>query len=574
MAIKIEVNNRNIEAEKGETILSALTKAGIRIPTLCNMKDLSPTGACRMCVVEVEGKQSLVPGCSFPVEEDMRIKTHSPRVIRARKSLVELLLSNHPDDCLYCERNGNCELQYLAEELNIRERRIPGIKNSFKLDKSSAGIIREPSKCILCGRCVRVCEEIQCVAAIDFLQRGSQTHIGTSFNKDLNFSSCIQCGQCLMACPTAALIEKVHFPELEMQLHDPSKKVIVQFSPISAYTIAEAFDLKQGKEIPAIIHAALKRIGFETIYDNSFGNDLQVMEMARELIKRINETKALPMISSCCPSWVKYAEQFRPEILPLLSSCKSSQQIIGSLMRTYFNDVTKEDNRQLYSVSIMPCLSRKYESQRAEMTHNGIADIDNVLTTRELIRLIRQNGINMHQLQPEAPEPKVSISSSVANLMGISGGLTESIIRTLYFLISGEELKELSIIKVRGNKDRKELKLTIGNFEYGFVVLNGLRGIHALLNELADGRKDIHFIEVMACKGGCIAGGGQPIHKTENDIKLKSKTFYELDERASVRAAHKNQKVNEIYATYLGEPLGEKCKSLLHTGFSRKEVLL
>lgn len=574
MVINIEVNNRNIEAEKGETILSALTKAGIGIPTLCSMKELSPTGACRMCVVEVEGKPKLVPGCSYPVEEKMKIKTHSARVIRARKSLVELLLSNHPDDCLYCERNGNCELQSLAEELNVRERRIPGIKNSYKLDKSSSGIVREPAKCILCGRCVRVCEEIQCVASVDFLYRGSHTHIGTAFNNDLNFSSCIQCGQCLLVCPTAALTERVQFPDLENHLHDPTKKVVVQFSPITAFTVAEAFGLKPNKETPAIIHEALKKIGFDSIYDSSFGNDVQVFEMAHELFSNLKQNKNLPLISSCCPSWVKYAEQFRPEIIPNLSTCKSQQQIMGSLMKTYLNDSDSEDTRQIYSVSIMPCLSRKYESQRTELTHKGVADIDTVITSRELIRLIRLNGINMHYLQPAAPDPKVSVTSTLALLMGNSGGLTEAIIRSLYFLLTGEELKEYSIIKVRGNKERKEFKMKIGEMEYGFAVINGLTGIHTLLNEIANGRKDIHFIEVVACRGGCVAGGGQPIHKPGNEAKLKNKYLYELDERATIRAAHKNPKVNELYSNFLGEPLGEKCTSLLHTGFSKKEVLL
>jgi iron-only hydrogenase group A len=574
MVVEIEVNNLSIEAAKGESILSALTKAGIRIPTLCSMKDLSPTGACRMCVVEIEGKQGLIPACSFPVEEKMRIKTHSPRVIRARKGLVELLLSNHPDDCLYCERNGNCELQSLAEELNVRERRIPGNRNSYKLDKSSAGIVREPSKCILCGRCVRVCEELQCVATVDFLQRGSHTHIGTAFNKDLNFSSCIQCGQCLMVCPTAALTERVQFPELENHLHDPGKKVIVQYSPVTAVTIAEAFGLKSGKDTPSIIHAALRKIGFDSIYDGSFGNDVQVMEMANELITRVKENKQLPLISSCCPSWVKFAEQFRPEILPLLSSCKSSQQIMGSLMKTYFNDSNEEDVRQQFSVSITPCLSRKFESQRAEMTQKGVADIDAVITSRELIRLIRINGINMQDLQPEGPNTQVSLTSSAGTLMGNSGGLTESLIRSFHFLLKGEELTEYSIFKLRGNKDRKEFQLKIGNSEYGFAVINGLTGVHALLNEIAKGKNDIHFIEVMACKGGCIAGGGQPIHKPEYELKFRSKTLFELDERAAIRAAHKNPKVNELYSNFLGESMGERCTSLLHTGFLKKEVLL
>jgi iron-only hydrogenase group A len=574
MVFNIEVNNRAVQAEQGESILSALTRAGIHVPTLCSMKDLSPTGACRMCIVEVQGKSSLVPSCSFIVEDKMQIKTHSPRVVRARKTLIELLLSNHPDDCLYCERSGNCELQNLAAELNVRERRIPGIKNFYKIDKSSAGIVREPAKCILCGRCVRVCEELQSVAAVDFLERGSQTHIGTAFNKDLNFSSCIQCGQCLMVCPTAALTEKVQFPDLEVHLHNPGKKVLVQYSPVTAFTVAEAFGLKTGKETTGLIHAALKKIGFDLVYDSSFGNDVQVVEMANELIHRVEADKLLPLISSCCPSWVKYAEQFRPEILPNLSTCKSAQQIMGSLMKTFLSACDGDDARQPYSVSVMPCLSKKYESQRAEMTNMGLSDIDTVITTRELIRLIRLNGINMENIQPETPDEKLSAASSIGTLMGASGGLTEAIIRSLHFLTTGTELKEYSIQKLRGNKERRELKLKIADEEYGFAVVNGLSGIHSLLNEIANGRSDIHFIEVMACRGGCVYGGGQPITNPQNENKSRIKSLYEMDERAAIRTAHKNPGLKELYANFPGEPLVNKSLSLLHTGFSKKDVLL
>lgn len=574
MIFDIEVNHRIIQAEKGETILSALNRAGVTVPTLCSMKDLSPTGACRMCVVEVEGKPGLVPSCSYPVEEWMHIRTHSPRVIRARKLLVELLLSNHPDDCLYCERNGNCELQSMAEELQVRERRIPGARMHYKLDKSSPGIVREPSKCILCGRCVRVCEEQQAVSSIDFLHRGSQTIVGTAFNKDLNFSSCIQCGQCIVACPTAALTEKVQFPDLEQYLHDPSRKVVVQYSPVVASAIAGEFGIKNGKQVQGITEAVLRKLGFVHVFDSSFGTDLQIVELAHELSLRLKEDKDLPMFSSCCPSWVKFAEQFYPEFLSLLSTSKSGQQITGSLIKSYLAEMTQVSPSSLFSVSIMPCISRKFESQRADMTQKGVSDIDMVLTTRELIRMIRLYGLNMQQIEPEKPEEMLSVSSSAGKITGASGGLTEALIRTLHFIETGKELRDFNALRLRGNKDKKEIRLKIGEREVGFVVLNGLGGVRSLLEEIHSGRKDIHFVEVMACKGGCIAGGGQPIGSHENDIKMRMKSIFEADERETLRASHKNPRLNELFNSWLGEPYGEKCRKLLHTSFSKRDVML
>src|SRR5512133_1139670 len=354
MVFSIEVNNREITARKGETILSALQRSGIRVPTICSMKDFSPTGACRMCVVEVEGKNNLVPSCSYPVEEWMKIYTHSPRVIKARKTIVELLLSDHPDDCLYCERNGNCELQRLAEELSIRERRIPGSKTKYKLDKSSPSIIREPSKCILCGRCVRVCEEIQGISTLDFAHRGSNTSIATAFGKDLNFSSCIHCGQCVVICPTGALIERVEFPELEQQLHDPKKVVVVQYSPSVPVTLSEEFELKTGKDWPGILNALLRKIGFDLVLETAFGSDLNIMEVTGELITKIRNKETMPVLSSCCPGWVKHLEQSKPELIPLLSTTKSPQQLMGSLIKTRLSELNGWKPENIFSVAIMP----------------------------------------------------------------------------------------------------------------------------------------------------------------------------------------------------------------------------
>ena len=382
MIVNIEVNNKIIKAKKGETIRSALMAHGINIPSLCAMKDFTPTGACRMCVVEVEGKDGLVTSCSHPVEEWMKISTHSPRVVRARKSIVELLLSNHPDDCLYCIRNGSCELQDLAEELNVRERRIIGKKNKYRLDHSSPAIVRDPAKCILCGRCVRVCSEVQSVHAIEFINRGNKTFIGTSYNKDLNFSSCILCGQCIMVCPTAALYEKDNLAELEEALNNPARKVIAQIDPSVSVTIAEEFGIKPGKDIHGLVVAALRKIGFDLIFDTAFGADLSVIEMTKELIHNKDIDKKTPVFAGLCPGWVKYVEQFWPDYNVKLSPLKSPQQLLGSIIKNHYADISGIPSETIYSVAISPCTARKFEAQREDMTSKGISDIDNVLTTR------------------------------------------------------------------------------------------------------------------------------------------------------------------------------------------------
>jgi len=574
MVFTIEVNNREIQARKGETILSALQRAGFHVPTICSMKDFTPTGACRMCVVEIEGRPNLVPSCSFPVEEWMKIHTHSPRVIRARKTIVELLLSNHPDDCLYCERNGNCELQKLAEELNIRERRIPGSRTMLKLDKSSATIIREPSKCILCGRCVRICEEVQNISTFDFVNRGSNTQINTAFCKDLNFSNCIHCGQCLMVCPTGALIEKVQFPELEASLYDPAKKVVVQYAPSIPVTLMEALDIRPGKDWNGILQTALRKIGFDRVIEMSFGADLATMEETDELVDRIESGKLLPMFSSSCPGWVKYMEQAYPEMLPYLSTCKSPQQMTGTLIKTFLCEKEGWQPDQVYSVSIMPCTARKYESQREELTKKGVSDIDLVITTRELMRLIGIHGIDLTTIESEYQNTPMKGFTSAGKLVSVTGGTLESVIRTFYFKMTGKDLREYKISKIRNLKERREFKLRIGNKEYGFAVLNGMTGVRDLLKEIQAGRSDLHFIEVMACQGGCIAGGGQPIRNSSSHLKNRIRFIYEQDDKEMLKFAHRNPYVAELYQNYLGGPLGVKCKELLHTRYSKKEVLL
>ena len=574
MSITIVVNNKKLEAQNGETILTILRRNGMNVPTLCHMKDMFPTGACRMCVVEVEGRRNLVTACSEPVYEGMVVTTHSPRVLNARKTIVELLLSNHPDDCLYCVRNGNCELQDLSSELNIRERRISGVKNYLKPDVSSPSIVRDASKCILCGRCVRVCEEIEAVSAIDFVGRGSKTVINTAFSKGLNLSSCINCGQCIMVCPTAALYEKSHFSEIQAALSNPDKTVVVQYAPSVTVSLAEEFGLEPGKDIIGLINAALRKIGFNAIFDTSFTADLTIMEEATELVERITNKGTLPMLTSCCPGWVKYVEEFYPELLPHVSSCKSPQQMMGAIIKSFYAQQMKLKPEDIYSVSIMPCTAKKFEQQREEMTRKGINDVDAVLTTREFARLIRLYHIDLTSLEPEMADNPLGIRSSAGKIFGSSGGVMEAAIRTAYYFITGEEMQNFKVPAVRGLEGRKEAKLDIKGMEVGVAVVSGLKNAALLLEEIKNGRNDIHFIEIMACPGGCINGGGQLIGSDEERVKARMRTLYDIDEKDSIKVSHRNPYIIELYEKFLGKPNSHKAHELLHTHYQKRNVLL
>jgi iron-only hydrogenase group A len=574
MVIDIDVNGKKITANKGETILETLNNNGIKVPTLCRMDGFSPTGACRMCVVEVEGKSDLIPSCSYPVDEAMKIKTHSPRVIRARKMLVELLLSNHPDDCLYCIRNGNCELQDLAVELNVRERRISGDKSKLNSDHSSPGIIRDPAKCILCGRCVRVCEEILDVSTFDFMKRGNKTAISTSMNKDLNFSSCINCGQCIMTCPTAALHEKTNFDIVQDMINNSEMTVVAQFSPTVAVSLSEELGLRTSKDISGILVAALKRIGFNKVFDTSFGSDLAIYEQSAELADRINNDENLPMFSSCCPGWIKHMEQTHPDMIDNVSTTKSPQQIMGALINSFFAEKENIAPSKIFSVSIMPCTAKKFEAQREEMTHKGVSDIDVVLTTRELVKLIHLYGIDIQSLEEETADDPFNIRTSAGKLPSVSGGLTEGIARTLAFHLTGKELTNLKIVKLRGNKGRREAYVKIGRQQIGFAVVSGLKNANELIKEIRDGKSDVKFVEVMACPGGCINGGGQVFTNDFKALKNRSKIIYDIDDKEALNVAHKNSALLDLYNDYLDEPLNEKCIKFLHTKYTQRDVLL
>jgi NADH-quinone oxidoreductase subunit G/NADP-reducing hydrogenase subunit HndD len=539
MNFPIEVNNKTIVARRGETILEALDRNGIKVPTLCHMQGLYPTGSCRMCVVEVEGKPNLITACSYPVEEWMKIRTHSPRVVNARKTNVELLLSNHPDDCLYCERNGNCELQSFAEQLNVR-----------------------------------TCEEIIGAATLGFIGRGNTTIIGPAFNKQLNLSSCITCGQCIMACPTGALHEKRHSSDLQNALHNKDIHVVMQYSPTIAVSLAEEFGLKAGKEINGLLNAALRKTGFDKVFDSTFGADIYIMELAAELEQRLKNNLPFPLFSSDCPAWIKYVEQWHPELIPQVTTCKSPQQMLGAIISEYYTKTYHINIDNLYTVSAMPCTAKKFEAQREQMTHKGISDVDAVLTTRELAQFIRLNGIDIHQGEPELADFPFHIRSSAGKLFSVSGGVTEALIRTLHFRLTGKELQQIRISELRSNKDYKEVKLKIGEFKLGFAAVSTVKQAAVLIEEIRNGRNDLHFIEVMACPGGCVNGGGQPIVDDQSALKARIKAVYDLDEKEPIRVAHKNPAVIELYKEFLGEPLGELSMKLLHTSYKKRDVSL
>ncbi|MBI3118285.1 MAG: (2Fe-2S)-binding protein, partial [Candidatus Hydrogenedentes bacterium] len=423
---KIEVNGRQVEAKSGEMLLYTLRRAGIHVPTLCHLENLFPSGACRLCVVEVEGRPNLVPSCACPVAKDMKVRTHSRRVTQARKTIIELLLANHPDDCLYCIRNSNCSLREMSAELGVRERRLRGAQRHVREDTASPSIEREQSKCILCGKCVRVCEEIQSVAAIDFVGRGSQTRIATAFDQGMNVSSCVFCGQCIAVCPTGALREQSHIKEVMHALANPRIKTVIQHAPSVSVTLGEEFGLKPGADVAGVMTAALKWLGFDYVFDTGYGADLTVMEEATELIHRIQNGGPLPLLTSCCPGWVKFVEQSHADFLPNVSSCRSPQQMLGSIVKTYFAEREGIAPRDIFSVSIMPCTAKKFEAARPELMRDGLPNVDAVLTTRELARMIRLHHLDLNALAPEHGDTPFGDRSTAAKLFGATGGVMEA----------------------------------------------------------------------------------------------------------------------------------------------------
>jgi iron-only hydrogenase group A len=570
--IEIQVDGRALEAKEGETILSALKREGIHVPTLCHMEGLLPSGACRMCVVEMEGAPNFVPACSYPVANGMKIQTRSPKVLDARRTIVELLLSNHPDDCLYCVRNGKCDLQRLSQTMGIRQRRYAGKRIEREKDVSGP-IVRDPDKCILCGRCVRICEEIQAVGAIDFVNRGCKAYIGTAFDQGMNVSSCINCGQCIVGCPTGALAEHSYLDDIIAALADPEKLVVVQHAPAVSVSLAEEFGVEPGQDFDGKMVAALRRVGFQRVFDTSFSADLTIMEEASELVHRISTGGTLPMFTSCSPGWIKFVEQFYPDFIPNLSTCKSPQQMLGAIIKSYYAQRESVEPAKIVSVSVMPCTAKKFECSRPEMGSEHIPDVDYVMTTRELAQLLRVFGVDLPSMTPQAADTPFGERSTAGKIFGASGGVMEAAIRTAHYMLTGQELAKPEIQPLRGMKGAKEIRTVIGGLEVGAAVVSGLGNARKLLDQIRAGRKDLQFIEVMTCPGGCINGGGQPIGADLNAARARMQALYKIDQSEKLRLSHKNPYVAKLYEQFLGKPLGEKSHHLLHTQYNSRDVL-
>lgn len=568
--VTLTINDEEVTVPEGTSIMDAAKEAHIDIPHLCYLEGLEPYGACRVCVVEVDGERRLIPSCMREVSEGMVVHTHSGRVRRARRMLVELLLTNHPTDCFTCERNQICELLKLSHELGVEVVRSDVEKPSYELDETGPSIIRDPNKCILCGRCIRVCHDVQTVSVIGFVNRGPDTMVATVLDEGLGNVECTNCGQCIHACPVGAIKEKSCVDEVWAAIDDPEKHVVVQEAPAIRAALGEEFGLAPGTLVSGKMHAALKRLGFDAVFDTNFTADLTIMEEGSELVKRIKGGGVLPQITSCSPGWIKFAEHFYPDLLDHISTCKSPQQMFGSLAKTYYAEKADMDPKKIVSVSVMPCTAKKFEASRPEMTDSGYQDVDYVLTTRELARMIKEAGIDFASLPDEEAEPLMGMYTGAGTIFGATGGVMEAALRTAYKLVTGKELENLDITPVRGMAGIKEATVDVDGLEVKVAVAHGLGNARKLLDPVRVGKSPYHFIEIMACPGGCVGGGGQPI---SFDMALRStrgQTLYNEDAKLPYRKSYENPSIKRLYEEYLEEPLGEKSHHLLHTRYKRR----
>lgn len=573
--IKLNIDNKEVEATIGSTILEAARAAGIKIPTLCAWPEIHHTpGACRVCMTEVEGQRSLIAACVFPVSEGMVVRTNSEKVRQARKMVVELLLANHPQECNYCVRNGSCELQKVAEFVGLKEVRFPYTEfpKEGMIDRSSPSIVRDGRKCIECHRCVAVCENIQTVSVLTPAYRGSNVKVVPAMDMPLIESNCVTCGQCILVCPVGALYEKDDVDLVWKALQDPTKHVIVQEAPAIRAALGEEFDMPPGSLVTGKMIAALRRLGFDKVFDTNFTADLTIIEEGNELLKRVKEGGKLPMITSCSPGWIKFCEHFYPDLLDHLSTCKSPQQMFGALAKTYYAETAGIDPKNIVSVAIMPCTAKKFEAQRPEMASSGYRDVDYVLTTRELARMIKEAGIDFENLADEDYDAPMGEYTGAGTIFGATGGVMEAALRTVYAVVTGENLPSLDITPVRGLEGVKEAAVKVGPLgEVKIAVAHGLGNARKLMDKIREGKADYAFIEVMCCPGGCVSGGGEPI-PTNNDIRVKRSAALYKDDGAvqKKRQSHENEAVKKLYEKFLKEPLGHKSHKLLHTHYTKR----
>ena len=574
--VNLTIDNQKVTVPKGTTILNAAKKAGIDIPTLCFLKDINEVGDCRMCIVEVEGRRGFATSCIQTVEEGMVVHTHTQNVLEARHVILDLIISNHAKDCLTCTRSGNCELQTLATKFNVLNIEFEGERTEHKIDDLSPSIVRDFNKCILCRRCVAACKNVQKIGAIDCINRGFDSCISTVGDHSLNDVNCTFCGQCIEACPTGALHEKETINDVWVKLKDPETTVIVQTAPAVRVALGEEFGMPIGTNVVGKMVTALKRLGFDKVFDTNTGADLTIMEEANEFIERFTKNDNLPMITSCSPGWVKYIEMNYPELLPHLSSCKSPHEMFGAILKTYYAKREGLDPSKLYVVSVMPCIAKKFERQRPEMMEDNLYDVDNVITTRELARMIKQANIEFEKLEDSNFDSPIGEASGAGAIFGTTGGVMEAALRTAQDTLTGEDLPKIDFEQVRGGEGIKRATVNIAGKDINIVVASGLANARTILEEIKSGKANYQFVEIMACPGGCIMGGGQPIKsskiRAEVDVrKLRADALYTIDERSIVRKSHENPFMKKLYKDFLEKPGSEIAERLLHTTYTKRE---
>ncbi|MGM0432126.1 MAG: NADH-dependent [FeFe] hydrogenase, group A6 [Spirochaetota bacterium] len=574
--LNLIIDGKTITVETGTTILEAANKAGIDIPTLCRHEDIEPLGTCGMCMVEIDGSPDYVRACVTQAQEGMQIRTHTRELRRIKRRLLQLVLAAHPDDCLQCIRHGECELQKLAEKFEIRDLEYDQYTRGLPIDSSAAGIVRDMNKCIGCGRCVEVCQNLQTVKAISFFGRGADTIVSPGAETNMGTSVCVNCGQCVVYCPVGALYEREQIDGVWAAIEDPEIHVTAQIAPAVRVALGEEFGMAPGELVIDKIYQALKMLGIDTVFDTNFSADLTIMEEGTEFLNRLSQGGPFPLITSCSPGWIKFGETYFPDLIENVSSCKSPQQMMGALIKTHFSESRGIPPEKIVSLSIMPCTAKKFEADRPEMNDSGFKDVDYVLTTRELARMIRQAGLNFDKIEGTTPDSLLSAYSGAGTIFGASGGVMEAALRTAYELHTGTPLENIDLKAVRGMEETKTATIPIEGEELRVAVVHGLSNARELLSyvqkEQQAGRVPYHFIEIMACRGGCVGGGGQPIENSLSQRKLRSQGLYTEDAGLPFRKSHENPEVAALYEHYLDTPGSERAHHLLHTHYKRRDI--